>query len=60
METVLQSLKLQFVNLSTLTRQPSDLEQKLVEMTDIYTEEIKKLSSGIIMTLIQKKSCKII
>ena len=58
METVLQSLKLQFVNLSTLTRQPSDLEQKLVEMTDIYTEEIKKLSSGIIMTLIQKSHVK--
>jgi len=49
MESVLQSLKLNFVNLSTLTRQPSDLEQKLVEMTDIYTEEMKKLSAGLFL-----------
>ncbi|XP_067946207.1 coiled-coil domain-containing protein 150-like [Watersipora subatra] len=45
MESVLQTLKLNFVNLSTLTRQPSDLEQKLVEMTDVYTEELKKVTS---------------
>lgn len=46
MESVIQSLKLNLVNLSTLTRQPSDLEQKMVEMTEVYTDEIKKLSSG--------------
>jgi len=41
MESAIQSLKLNFVNLSTLTRQPSDLEQKLVEMSDLYSDEIK-------------------